>query len=62
MLPVETPDPEYPTTTGSRKDKTNLINEWLKNKQVTSVLAQIMHFYHFYESQQCSSYSSTVFY
>ncbi|KAK3533393.1 hypothetical protein QTP70_019337 [Hemibagrus guttatus] len=33
MLPVETPDPEYPTSTGSRKDKTNLINEWLKNKQ-----------------------------
>lgn len=34
MLPIETADPEYPTTTGDRKDKTNLINEWLKNKTV----------------------------
>ncbi|GAA6095827.1 intestinal-type alkaline phosphatase [Tachysurus ichikawai] len=33
MLPVETQDPEYPKTTGSRKDNTNLINEWLKNKK-----------------------------
>lgn len=44
MLPVETQDPEYPKTTGSRKDNTNLINEWLKNKKVTSsVPCQIMH-------------------
>ncbi|KAI5101194.1 intestinal-type alkaline phosphatase precursor, partial [Silurus meridionalis] len=32
MLPKETQDPEYPTVTGDRTDKTNLINEWLKNK------------------------------
>ncbi|XP_053490693.1 intestinal-type alkaline phosphatase [Ictalurus furcatus] len=33
MLPIETADPEYPSTNGGRKDKTNLINEWLKNKK-----------------------------
>ncbi|XP_076133740.1 intestinal-type alkaline phosphatase [Alosa pseudoharengus] len=33
MLPQETPDPEYPSLNGSRLDKTNLIDEWLKNKQ-----------------------------
>ncbi|KAB5559033.1 hypothetical protein PHYPO_G00024190 [Pangasianodon hypophthalmus] len=32
MLPIGTADPEYPSTTGVRKDKTNLIDEWLKNK------------------------------
>ncbi|TSK53797.1 Intestinal-type alkaline phosphatase [Bagarius yarrelli] len=33
MLPKETPDPEYPTATGGRNDKTNLIDVWLKNKK-----------------------------
>ncbi|KAL2089775.1 hypothetical protein ACEWY4_014463 [Coilia grayii] len=34
MLPQETQDPEYPSkVNGSRLDKTNLIDEWLKNKQ-----------------------------
>ncbi|XP_017332834.2 intestinal-type alkaline phosphatase [Ictalurus punctatus] len=33
MLPIETADPEYPSTNGRRNDKTNLINEWLKNKK-----------------------------
>ncbi|XP_060796640.1 intestinal-type alkaline phosphatase [Neoarius graeffei] len=32
MLPKETVDPEYPGTNGTREDKTNLIDEWLKNK------------------------------
>ncbi|XP_072516199.1 intestinal-type alkaline phosphatase [Salminus brasiliensis] len=32
MLPKETVDPEYPSSTGDRLDKTNLIEEWLKNK------------------------------
>ncbi|KAJ8374315.1 hypothetical protein SKAU_G00048950 [Synaphobranchus kaupii] len=32
MLPNDTADPEYPTDTGDRFDKTNLITEWLKNK------------------------------
>lgn len=34
MLPKETTDPEYPSNTGVRKDKINLIDEWLKNKTV----------------------------
>ncbi|XP_063058118.1 intestinal-type alkaline phosphatase [Engraulis encrasicolus] len=33
MLPNTTKDPEYPTYSGSRQDKTNLIDVWLKNKQ-----------------------------
>uniref|UniRef100_A0A3B5KWP2 alkaline phosphatase n=1 Tax=Xiphophorus couchianus TaxID=32473 RepID=A0A3B5KWP2_9TELE len=32
MLPRDTPDPEYPSETGSRKDGKNLIDEWAKNK------------------------------
>lgn len=44
MLPKETPDPEYPTGTGGRNDKTNLIEVWLKDKKVTSSdLNQIIH-------------------
>lgn len=49
MLPIETADPEYPSTNGRRNDKTNLINEWLKNKKVklliltSSVFVQIMN-------------------
>lgn len=41
MLPQETTDPEYPTSKGSRLDKTNLIDEWLKNKQVHSLYCNI---------------------
>ncbi|XP_062411953.1 intestinal-type alkaline phosphatase [Sardina pilchardus] len=33
MLPQETPDPEDKSLNGSRLDKVNLIDEWLKNKQ-----------------------------
>ncbi|KAG9351160.1 hypothetical protein JZ751_025050 [Albula glossodonta] len=33
MLPKETRDPEYATSSGDRLDKTNLIIEWLKNKR-----------------------------
>ncbi|XP_052445281.1 intestinal-type alkaline phosphatase-like isoform X1 [Carassius gibelio] len=32
MFPKETADPEYPTVTGSRKDKTNLVDVWLKER------------------------------
>ncbi|KAL7867005.1 hypothetical protein AOLI_G00148190 [Acnodon oligacanthus] len=32
MLPQGTPDPEYPSKTGERLDKTNLINVWLENR------------------------------
>lgn len=38
MLPIGTADPEYPSTTGGRKDKTNLIDEWLKNKKVKIIV------------------------
>lgn len=37
MKPKGSPDPEYPTSTtrkGSRKDKRNLIDVWLKAKPV----------------------------
>lgn len=34
MLPEGTTDPEYPSSTGVRKDNINLISEWLKNKTV----------------------------
>lgn len=37
MTPKGSPDPEYPTSTtrkGSRKDKKNLIDAWLKAKPV----------------------------
>ncbi|XP_070610359.1 intestinal-type alkaline phosphatase-like [Erythrolamprus reginae] len=30
MTPQDTPDPEYPATNGTRKDKRNLIHEWLQ--------------------------------
>ncbi|KAK7127175.1 hypothetical protein R3I94_018382 [Phoxinus phoxinus] len=33
MFPEETFDPEYSTYTGSRKDKTDLVQEWLKNRK-----------------------------
>ncbi|CAM4653686.1 unnamed protein product [Leuciscus chuanchicus] len=33
MFPKETFDPEYSTVTGSRQDKTNLVQEWLKNRK-----------------------------
>ncbi|KAM9279669.1 intestinal-type alkaline phosphatase-like [Morus bassanus] len=33
MTPVGTPDPEYPTHEGIRKDKKNLINMWLEARQ-----------------------------
>ncbi|XP_055073557.2 intestinal-type alkaline phosphatase [Misgurnus anguillicaudatus] len=33
MFPKETVDPEYPSTTGSRRDKANLVDEWLKNRK-----------------------------
>ncbi|XP_048025874.1 intestinal-type alkaline phosphatase [Megalobrama amblycephala] len=33
MFPKETFDPEYPTFTGSRQDKTDLVQEWLKNRK-----------------------------
>ncbi|XP_056116501.1 intestinal-type alkaline phosphatase [Rhinichthys klamathensis goyatoka] len=33
MFPKETLDPEYPTVTGSRSDKTDLVQEWLKNRK-----------------------------
>ncbi|XP_051767191.1 intestinal-type alkaline phosphatase [Ctenopharyngodon idella] len=33
MFPKETVDPEYPTVTGSREDKTDLVQEWLKNRE-----------------------------
>ncbi|XP_036442473.1 intestinal-type alkaline phosphatase [Colossoma macropomum] len=32
MLPQGTPDPEYPSETGERQDKTNLIDVWLENR------------------------------
>uniref|UniRef100_A0AAR2K8P8 alkaline phosphatase n=1 Tax=Pygocentrus nattereri TaxID=42514 RepID=A0AAR2K8P8_PYGNA len=32
MLPQGTPDPEYPSKTGERLDKTNLIDKWLENR------------------------------
>lgn len=35
MFPKETVDPEYPTVTGSREDKTDLVQEWLKNREVS---------------------------
>ncbi|KAG9330218.1 hypothetical protein JZ751_026088, partial [Albula glossodonta] len=34
MFPNETEDPEYSASRGTRLDKTNLIDEWLKGKQV----------------------------
>lgn len=37
MLPRDTPDPEYPSETGSRKDGKNLIDEWAKNKIVNLI-------------------------
>ncbi|XP_057181990.1 intestinal-type alkaline phosphatase [Triplophysa rosa] len=33
MFPKEVKDPEYSTVTGSRQDKTNLVEEWLKNRK-----------------------------
>ncbi|XP_039505524.1 intestinal-type alkaline phosphatase [Pimephales promelas] len=33
MFPKETFDPEYPTVTGSRSDKTNLVQEWLNPRK-----------------------------
>ncbi|XP_056303211.1 intestinal-type alkaline phosphatase [Danio aesculapii] len=33
MFPRETTDPEYSTVTGSRRDKRNLVDEWLKNRK-----------------------------
>ncbi|XP_056614201.1 intestinal-type alkaline phosphatase [Triplophysa dalaica] len=33
MFPKEVNDPEYSTFTGSRLDKTNLVEEWLKNRK-----------------------------
>ncbi|XP_065115459.1 intestinal-type alkaline phosphatase [Paramisgurnus dabryanus] len=33
MFPKETFDPEYPSDTGSRRDKANLVDEWLKNRK-----------------------------
>uniref|UniRef100_A0A8C7ZZB4 alkaline phosphatase n=1 Tax=Oryzias sinensis TaxID=183150 RepID=A0A8C7ZZB4_9TELE len=32
MFPKNTPDPEYPTLTGSRNDGLDLVEEWKKNK------------------------------
>ncbi|XP_043087859.1 intestinal-type alkaline phosphatase [Puntigrus tetrazona] len=32
MFPKETADPEYSTVTGSRQDKTDLVDVWLKNR------------------------------
>ncbi|KAJ8356815.1 hypothetical protein SKAU_G00196090 [Synaphobranchus kaupii] len=34
MLPNVTQDPEYPESSGTRLDSTNLINEWLQGKKV----------------------------
>lgn len=36
MFPVDMKDPEYPTSTGDREDGQNLVEEWLKNKEVIS--------------------------
>lgn len=38
MFPTTYQDPEYPTVKGARKDEKNLVDEWLKNKQVNSTL------------------------
>ncbi|KAI2650138.1 alkaline phosphatase-like protein [Labeo rohita] len=32
MFPKDTVDPEYPTTTGSRQDNTNLVDVWLRSR------------------------------
>lgn len=39
MFPKNTPDPEYPTLTGSRNDGLDLVEEWKKNKDVNVILA-----------------------
>ncbi|XP_053368943.1 intestinal-type alkaline phosphatase [Clarias gariepinus] len=44
MLPAGTADPEYPATFGSRLDKTNLIDEWLKNKKNAHYVWNITQF------------------
>lgn len=38
MYPTSVQDPEYPSSTGSRKDGQNLITEWRKNKKVNMTL------------------------
>ncbi len=35
MFPKETVDPEYSTVTGSRQDKTNLVDVWLRSRNVS---------------------------